>query len=122
MTIKLPEAISQIESLRFMSAINIAAFDYVVYVVFEKAYVEMVALHNELGKEKINHSPVNRHMKEFQKKFKFLIIFLALASTGYVFWGGDGVINDILTILALALSIEDDACAKKLCHRNYEYY
>ena len=112
---------NEITSLRLMSAINSIAFDYILYTIYLRAYDEMLKLHNHVMEGNQNSSPTNRRMIDFKKKIKFLFTVLIITTTIYIAWGGHPIINDILTVLALILSIEDNAFSKALCKKNYDF-
>ncbi|HYE09854.1 MAG TPA: hypothetical protein VEF53_06715 [Patescibacteria group bacterium] len=101
-------------SLQIMSAINIIAFDYILHTIFTKAQNRMICIHNKVTEELNKDNVRNWSIISFAKLKTKIFIFLSFATILYIAWGGNSIINDILTIISLILSIEDDTFGKKL--------
>ncbi|MBU3216678.1 resolvase [Clostridium estertheticum] len=104
-----------------MSAINAIALYIVIISIFQKAYAKMEKVHKSIGKDYETHISVNIYMKRYLLRTKIVTLFLTLLVIVYIVYFKNNIINDILTIAALILSIEDDIFVNKLYKWNYRY-
>lgn len=108
-------------TLRIMSAINSIAFSYVIYDIYEKSYLQMKKMEENIKKRVTGYDKhINISVKKFNNKKGYLITIIFVFILLYTLIGGCNAFNDILTIIALLFSIEDDVIAKKIYHHFYK--
>ncbi len=61
-------------------------------------------------------------MKKFKSKFRIYTIIIMILMLIYLIYFRSSLCNDIFSILALVLSINDDAFINKLFEYNYKSY
>lgn len=112
----------EITTLWIMSAINVAAFDFLAFILFFKAHHKMVKKHNTICKEKQVQIKDNKHIISFQKGSYIISIIMILVSIIYIIFLKDAVVNDILTIATLIISVQDEGYIDYMAKKFYRYY
>ncbi|ACA45956.1 resolvase [Clostridium botulinum] len=108
--------------LIIMSSINVIALAVVLIIIPYNTYRKMENTQIELGKQYNDEVPINSHMKKFKSKFRIYTIIIMILMLIYLIYFRSSLCNDIFSILALVLSINDDAFINKLFEYNYKSY
>ncbi|MEJ8553613.1 hypothetical protein [Tepidibacter sp. Z1-5] len=108
---------------KVLSSINVIALVFVIINIYIKAYKKMEKVHNKIGKQRNGHHiKANKHMIKFKKRFNIVIVILIFIGAIYIIFIGNTFMNDILTTIALVLSIEDEGFVYILAKKNYNYF
>lgn len=108
--------------ISIMAVINSIALAFVFVSIFVKTHTMMQETQNEISKGKISTISDNSEMKCFRRTVYIFSAIMIILIPIYVWCFRSNIINDILTIIALVFSIQDNSYANILFRLYYKSY